>query len=105
LIISDSGGNTLLDTLAGYNTPIVSNIVTKAKLVDITVIEQSDQTHFILDSYKAVDPTTWRNLPESDSVPDFFPKNHYQRGRTLYTIVNVPADSHYEILSSISSVS
>jgi len=91
--------------LAGYNTPIVSSIATTAKLADVTVIEETDPTHFRLDSYKAVDPTTWRNLPESDSVPNFFPPNRYQKGTTLYTNVNVPAGSSYEILTTVSSVS
>jgi hypothetical protein len=63
IIISESAGKILLDTISPPNTDIVASLKTNANLVDITnVYFDSYANSYNVVTYKAVDPSTWTSI-------------------------------------------
>ena len=73
LLVSESGGKILFDTVTDYNKMITGDLQTSAKLVDVSVIYPYNfspgQVQFFAYTYKYVDLANWKNVPLSDSVP------------------------------------
>lgn len=72
LVISESNGKILLDTVTDYNKPVVTDLKTSQSLLDVSVIYtlgKSPNNRLIATTYKAVAPSTWKTLPGSDSLP------------------------------------
>jgi hypothetical protein len=72
LIISDSGTKILYDTMASFNVPISATLHATATLVDVSVIYLNNPPggaqYFTVNTYKAVNLASWKNLPLSDSA-------------------------------------
>lgn len=107
LIISESGGKVLLDTVTPYNSPIITWLKTNQKLLDITTVKKWATTgSYLIHAYKAIDLTAWVNIPDNDSVQlpsGGTPNPPAVLGITTYTNVNVPMGSYYNVLNSYGS--
>jgi len=70
LIVAETSGKILLDTVTTYNTHVITDLKTSQTLFDVTVIYNwvVDSNYNIL-TYKAVDISSWVNVPGSDSIP------------------------------------
>ena len=94
VILSEPGGAILLDTIAKVNTPLVADIKTSRKLVDLSVIRYSPAAQaFYINIEKAISPGDWSVLPGSDSAlnsPSNIPPT-YASASVYYTHVPVPA--------------
>jgi hypothetical protein len=100
LIISDNDGNVLLDTIGAVKTKIVTELATKTKLVNVTVIaRQNSPLHYTARTFIGVNPEKW-DLITNDiyyNSPIYFPPStpatlHYinaPSGSPLFT--NSPA--------------
>jgi hypothetical protein len=64
LIISETSGKVLLDTVAAQGTTIVATLRTNAILVDLTYVafQQIDSNRYSINTYKAVNPSSWTSL-------------------------------------------
>jgi|GEM_PF-3530199 len=73
LYISEAGGKVVLDTVVNYNQTIIADLATSAKFLDVSVIYSmypaGANPFFMINTYKTVDLTLWKNIPLSDSVP------------------------------------
>jgi hypothetical protein len=63
LIISDTGGEILLDTMSDFSAPFTAVLKTNHTFLDVTTIDYDpqDSTH-ILTAYKGVNPSTWTSI-------------------------------------------
>ena len=90
LIISETAGKVLLDTVAAFNTNIVATLKTTEPRVNVTTIEHYLQNNNY-DVYvrRSVKPALWTNLasPIVNSTPNPFPSN------IVYTNVPAAADT------------
>jgi hypothetical protein len=63
VIISESDGTVLLDTLSPFNGPLVATLKTNQSLVDFTYINyDSGGNDYYVMTYKAVNPSLWSSL-------------------------------------------
>lgn len=63
VIISDSGGKVLLDTIPPYPATLVAALPTAQTLLDITLIwYDTPESNYSVTTYKAVDLTQWTSL-------------------------------------------
>ncbi len=104
LIISDSAGNVLLDTIGEVKTRIITELKAKTKLVNVTVIARQDMPlHYIIRTFMGVNPEKW-DLITNDinySSPIYFPPLtpatlHYVNapaGAPLFTNSPVPVQN------------
>jgi hypothetical protein len=103
LIISETGGRVVLDTVTPYNTPVIVWLKTNQKLLDVTTVRKWATTNdYLVHSYKAIDLTGWVNIPENDSVQ--LPTGGTAApapvtGLLTYTHINVPYGSYYNVLA------
>ncbi len=70
LIISEPGGSILLDSIYGFNTPIIATIYTPATVVDVTTVFYSptfDYYQVLVD--KSVQPWKWTGFPGQGTFP------------------------------------
>ena len=103
LIISEGGGRVVLDTVAGLNAPVITWLKTNQKLLDITIVggAYNGSTAYV-HSYKAIDLTTWVNIPDNDSIqitPGSTGPSAPVPGIVTYTGVNLPLGSYYDFLA------
>jgi hypothetical protein len=59
LIISEPGGNILLDTVAPWSAPVVATLKTNDTLLDVTTVFNSQGGPVYVEVYKSVNPTTF----------------------------------------------
>ncbi len=72
LLVSESGGKILFDSVTDYNKTINADLQTGATLVDVSVIYRFNLSaggQITVNTYKSVDLAHWKNVPLSDSVP------------------------------------
>ena len=73
LYISEAGGKVVLDTVVDYNRMVTADLATAAKFLDVSVIYSmypaGANPFFMINTYKTIDLTQWKNIPLSDSVP------------------------------------
>ena len=100
LIISDTDGNVLLDTIGAIKTKIITELTTKTKLVNLTVIApQNSPLHYVARTFIGVNPEKWDLITHDIyyNSPIYFPPStpatlHYinaPSGSPLFT--NSPA--------------
>ena len=103
LIISEAGGKVLLDSIMSYNTSIITWLKTNQTLLDITTVRGWATTNsYLIHSYKAIDLTTWVNIPGNDSVQipsGITPDPPSTTGIISYTHVSVPLGTYYNVLA------
>jgi hypothetical protein len=72
LFVSDPAGKMLYDTLANFNVQFAATLQTTASLVDVSIIYLNSPTggtpYYTVNTYKSVNPATWKDLPLSDSA-------------------------------------
>jgi hypothetical protein len=73
LLISESGGKILFDTVSNYNQTVSSDLQTDVTLLDVSVIYPYNyapgKVQYFAYTYKRVDLANWKNIPLSDSTP------------------------------------
>lgn len=71
LIVSEAGGAILLDSIAQFNTPVITKLKTKQPSVDVmTVVYSAAYSFYSVYIYKAVRPATWVDaLPGTQQNP------------------------------------
>jgi hypothetical protein len=101
LIISETSGKVLLDTVAAQGTTIVATLQTNATLVDLTYIafQQIDSNRYSINSYKAVNPSSWTTLNGASIYKPVTNTGTSASAIALYT--NVPHDASAQFSGSI----
>jgi hypothetical protein len=97
LIISETGGNILLDSVAAFNVPVAVTLKTKQPSVNVsTVIFIPQFNTYTVNIFKAVQPAQWveptPGAKENLSYPNSFPAK--------ITYLNVPPTSSNNVLFS-----
>lgn len=90
LIISETTGKVLLDTLAPSGATIVATLQTNATLVDLTYVgfQQIDSNRYSVSTYKAVNPSTWTSLTGSGIYKTLSTTGNYANASVLFTNVH-----------------
>ena len=85
LIISDSAGNVLLDTIGAVKIRIITELKTKTKRVNVTVIARQDSPlHYMVRTFLEVNPEKWDLIT-----------NDINYGSPIYFPSSTPATLHY----------
>lgn len=88
LIVSERGGNILLDTIASYNIPVVAKMATKNSVVDLTTITNLPAYQYYYTTvFTAVQPAKWEVIPDNNNAPT--PVQPGTPSQVVYT--NTPA--------------
>jgi hypothetical protein len=76
IIISDSGGKVLLDTIPTYPATLTATLATAQTLLDVTLVYLiPNETNYTVTTYKAVNPSKWTSLgtdylgPNGEAAP------------------------------------
>ena len=89
LVISETGGKVLLDTVPPYNGNIVAALKTNQTLVDVTYITyDSSSKRYVINTNKGVNPSNWTSLFGGGILPSFGNLSSSVLSTTLYT--NIP---------------
>ena len=103
LIISEGSGRVVLDTVTGFNAPVITWLKTNQKLLDVTIVSGGYNGFTAsVHSYKAIDLTSWVNMPDNDSIqiaPGGAAPPSPVAGIVTYTGVNLPLGSYYDFLA------
>lgn len=99
VIISDSGGKVLLDTMSPYPNPLVATLPTAQTLVDLALVtyDTVHTTYFVTD-YKGVNPSKWTNLESSGYYNVVYPHAPSTITNTAAVYVNPPAVAYTNLL-------
>ena len=98
LIISETNGKNLLDTVMPYNTHVIADMKTNQSLFNVTILFFSPFVQaFSIQTYKAIDISGLKNVPGSDSIPGLtFHLDPTTDGNVTYTNVHtVSGDPYY----------
>src|SRR5580658_1826430 len=87
LIISETSGKVLLDTVAAQGTTIIATLQTNATLVDLTYVafQQIDSNRYTINSYKAVNPSIWTTLNGASLYKPVANTGNHSTANVLYT--------------------
>jgi hypothetical protein len=103
LIISETGGRVVLDTITSFNAPVVTWLKTNQSLLDVTTVRNWATTGaYLIHSYKAIDLSGWVNIPDNDSAQPLSGGTTLPppvTGLMTYAHVNVPYGSYYNVLA------
>jgi hypothetical protein len=101
LIISETSGKVLLDTVAAQGTTIVATLRTNATLVDLTYVafQQIDSNRYSINTFKAVNPGSWTSLNGVSLTRPVTSTGSSASAIALYT--NVPHDASAQFSGSV----
>lgn len=89
LIVSETGGNVLLDTIAAANSTLSATIHTNDALVDLTaIVYYNSFNDYNIVTYKAVNPSTWTS-PYQLIYPPYtiqFPRSYTQTNSVAFDL-------------------
>lgn len=103
LIVSEAGGNILLDSVFAAKTRLTDTLHTNATLVDVTTVdaEYIPQLIYFVRTYKAVDPTGWDyTLPVNPGLPPVVTQagtpSTITYSVTVPPVLGSPSDVHHD---------
>lgn len=103
LIVTTTNGNTLLDTLAPINVPVVANVRSDKKLVDVTIIHYyPGVAKYSVNVFRAVDPTGWDTLMLTNTYTMPVNTDSVTAGLATVTYVNPPGYTGQPIFNNYS---
>ena len=96
VIISESGGKVLLDTIGPVNNSLVAALHTNQKLLDYTLIAyNSTASQYTIITYKAVDLSNWTLLRQADYAAPIPLPSSSRQASILYTHAPLNQGSAY----------
>jgi hypothetical protein len=104
LIISESGGKVLLDTIAVYNVPVIAKMTTTKAAVNVTTVTYSAAyDYYSVNIYTSVQPAKWDHIPGNSSAALSYPIG--TPAKIIYTNAPDfdPNSTHFSSLPAVTS--
>lgn len=89
IIITETGGKILLDTMSPYPNALVATLNTTQTLVDFSVVDyDTANVQYVIKTYKGVNPSKWLSV-DAQSYKVQYPTGNFVEGNIVYK--NLPA--------------